>query len=140
MRLARPYLHALRRTGLWRDDDYVKFWSAQSISAVGSQVSLLAIPLLAAISLGADSIQMGFLVAAGTAPILFLSSLEYGPIDCVGAQSLSLPILAEPRCCCSFPWPGGSIVSGWNSSTSSRFWVDRCRSSLTLRGSRMFPP
>ncbi len=72
MRLARPFLHAPQRTGLWRDHDYVKFWSAQSISAVGSQVSLLAIPLLAAISLGADSIQMGFLLAAGTSPILLL--------------------------------------------------------------------
>src|SRR4029453_1301156 len=47
-------------------------WSAQSISAAGSQISLLAIPILAVVSLGASSVQMGLLLAAGTSPVLLL--------------------------------------------------------------------
>lgn len=57
-------------TGLWRDREFLKFWAASAISDVGSQVSTLALPLIAALMLGATPWQMGLLSAAGAAPVL----------------------------------------------------------------------
>src|SRR6201995_4323966 len=55
---------------LYRDSDFVKFWSGQSISLVGSQVTALALPLTAAITLQATAMQMGMLTAIQYAPFL----------------------------------------------------------------------
>jgi MFS family permease len=49
------------------------FWVGQTVSLFGDQVSLLAIPLLAALELHAGATQMGLLTAAGLAPNLFFS-------------------------------------------------------------------
>jgi MFS family permease len=56
--------------GLHRNSDFLKFWSGQSISLLGSQVTALALPLTAAISLQATPMQMGVLVAIQYAPFL----------------------------------------------------------------------
>lgn len=47
--------------GLWRHADFLKLWLGESISLIGSQVTLLAMPLLAAIGLQASPLQMGIL-------------------------------------------------------------------------------
>src|SRR5215510_4164741 len=57
-------------TGLWRDREFLKFWAASAISDLGSQVSTLALPLIAVLMLGATPWQMGLLSAAGAAPVL----------------------------------------------------------------------
>jgi MFS family permease len=49
------------------------FWTGQSISMVGDQVSTLAVPLLAVLVLHADARGMGVLTAIGLAPSLLLS-------------------------------------------------------------------
>jgi len=36
-------------SGLWHERDFVRLWSAHTISRFGSEVSLLAIPLTAAL-------------------------------------------------------------------------------------------
>jgi predicted MFS family arabinose efflux permease len=58
----------LRSNRAFRD-----FWTGQTISLFGDQVSLLAIPLLAALELHVDPIQMGLLTAAALAPNLLFS-------------------------------------------------------------------
>jgi MFS family permease len=50
-----------------------QFWTGQTISLFGDQVTLLAIPLLAVVSLDASAAQMGLLTAAGMAPNLLFS-------------------------------------------------------------------
>lgn len=50
--------------------DFRKLWTGYSVSAVGSQVTVLAVPLCAAVLLGASAFQMGFLTAAATLPHL----------------------------------------------------------------------
>jgi MFS family permease len=59
-----------RRGGLWKRPDFLNYWAAQAISQLGSQVTLLAIPLLAVLTLRATPWQMGILAAAETAPFL----------------------------------------------------------------------
>src|SRR3954463_2045998 len=49
------------------------FWVGQTVSLFGDQVSLLAIPLLAALELDAGAAQMGLLTAAALAPNLFFA-------------------------------------------------------------------
>ncbi len=50
-----------------------RFWLGQSISLVGDQVSLIALPLTAVLVLDANAAQMGYLVAAELAPNLLFS-------------------------------------------------------------------
>ncbi len=61
-----------RLTGLWRHPAFLSLWAASAISDVGSQVSALALPLIAALTLGATAWQMGLLSAAGSAPVLLV--------------------------------------------------------------------
>ena len=55
---------------LRRNRDFVNLWIAESISQVGSHISIIALPLLAISVLNASPSQMGYLTAAGTAPFL----------------------------------------------------------------------
>jgi MFS family permease len=58
---------------LLRQPEFLKLWAAQSISQLGDQVTLLALPLTAVLTLDASAADMGFLVAAELLPHLFFS-------------------------------------------------------------------
>jgi MFS family permease len=60
---------------LLRQPEFLKLWAAQSISQLGDQVTLLALPLTAVLTLDASAAQMGFLVAAELMPHLLFSLL-----------------------------------------------------------------
>jgi MFS family permease len=60
-----------RTTSLWRHDEFLKLWTGYSISAIGSQVTVLAIPLTAVLLLGGGATETGLLVAARMAPQVF---------------------------------------------------------------------
>ncbi len=65
-------MRLIPRSGLWGHADFQRFWAGDTVSQFGSQISLLAIPLLAAIILDATPLQMGILSAAGTLPALLV--------------------------------------------------------------------
>ena len=58
------------RAGSQRDRDFGRLWLGQTISLVGTQVSVLAIPLTAALTLHASPTQMGMLGASQWLPFL----------------------------------------------------------------------
>jgi predicted MFS family arabinose efflux permease len=58
---------------LKRNRPFRDFWVGQTVSLFGDQVSLLAIPLLAALELHAGAAEMGLLTAAALAPNLLFS-------------------------------------------------------------------
>ena len=60
---------------LLREGMFRRYWSAAAVSAVGDQISLLALPLLAVLVLDASPAQMGYLTAAGLVPNLLFSML-----------------------------------------------------------------
>lgn len=62
-----------RRGTLWNHHDFRQLWAAESISQFGSQITLVALPLAAALALDASASQMGMLAASGTLPYLLLS-------------------------------------------------------------------
>ncbi len=57
---------------LWRHREFLKYWAASAISDVGSQITTLALPLMAAVTLGASAWQMGVLSASGSAATLLV--------------------------------------------------------------------
>lgn len=60
----------------WRAG-FRRIWAAQTVALFGAEITTLALPLTAALALGASPFQMGLLVAAGEAPFL-LCSLPLG--------------------------------------------------------------
>lgn len=60
------------RAGLWNNHDFMQLWASETVSQVGAQMTVVALPLLAALSLDASAAEMGMLTAAGTAPPLLL--------------------------------------------------------------------
>src|ERR1700755_2013056 len=50
------------------------YWTGQTISLFGDQIALLAVPLLAVLTLHANAEQMGLLAAVEVAPNLFFPS------------------------------------------------------------------
>lgn len=64
-------------TALWRDRDFRSFWAAVTVVGFGDQLALLAVPLVAVLTLQASAGEMGLLRALQTAPT-FLLSLALG--------------------------------------------------------------
>ncbi|MGY2079799.1 MFS transporter [Modestobacter sp. SYSU DS0657] len=57
---------------LLRHADFRRLWAAETVSQVGTQVTLLALPVLAVSLLDATPLQMGFLTALETAAFLLI--------------------------------------------------------------------
>ncbi len=70
-----------RFIGLWRQPDFLKLWSATTITLLGSQVTFLALPLTAALMLDASPAEMGILTALEHAPWFLISLLAGVWID-----------------------------------------------------------
>ena len=101
-----PLKRSIRRTfkGLWRSSDFVRLWTSLTVTAFGSQITNLALPLTAAVMLQATPWQMGVLVALETLPFA-LVSLHAGvlidrvrklPIVIVSDIGRGLALLAIP--------------------------------------------
>lgn len=56
--------------GLWRESDFLKLWAGQAVSQVGSWITLVGLPLTAALLLKASPLQMGIMSGTGAAAIL----------------------------------------------------------------------
>jgi MFS family permease len=59
--------------GLWRHPDFLRLWSAQTISQFGSQVSQLALPLAAILVLDATAFEVAFLGTVEFLPFLLFA-------------------------------------------------------------------
>jgi MFS family permease len=58
--------------GLWRSHDFRQLWAAETVSQVGTQITLLALPVLAVAVLDATPLEMGILTALETAAFLVI--------------------------------------------------------------------
>ena len=57
---------------LWRDRDFRRFWIGQAVYSMGDEISALALPLIAVLTLGASATQMGIINALGYLPFLLV--------------------------------------------------------------------
>ncbi|MGO8858279.1 MAG: MFS transporter [Steroidobacteraceae bacterium] len=94
----------LAPTDLLRDATYRRLWTSILISSFGGQVTLLALPLSAAVLLHASPTQMGLLTAMEIAPFV-LFSLPTGvwldrvrklPVYVVGELSIAVTVATVP--------------------------------------------
>ncbi|MFJ6523266.1 MFS transporter [Streptomyces filamentosus] len=63
---------APRRPGLTRNSDFMKLWTGESVSLLGSEVSLIALPSLAVLAFGASAGSVGLLIALQWIPFVVL--------------------------------------------------------------------
>jgi MFS family permease len=66
---------------LLRERTFRRYWTGQTISLFGDQVSILALPLTAILVLHAGAAQTGYLTAAGLAPSLLFSIVAGSWVD-----------------------------------------------------------
>jgi MFS family permease len=71
--LAAPRARLLRLPAVLQERDFRRFWAGETVSVLGDQITLIALPLVGVLELHASAAQMGFLGAAGLAPNLFFS-------------------------------------------------------------------
>jgi hypothetical protein len=71
----------VQKETLWRNPDFLKLWTSETISQFGSQFTGLALPLTAIIILSADSVQVGILNFAGSVPWLIFGLIAGVWID-----------------------------------------------------------
>lgn len=62
----------LAARSLWRERDFLKLWGGETISLFGTQVTVLALPLTAVLTLDATAGELGLLNAARFAPFLVI--------------------------------------------------------------------
>ena len=110
---ARPWLAA---TDLLHDAAYRRLWTSILISSFGGQVTLLALPLTAAVLLHASATQMGLLTAMEIAPFV-LFSLPAGvwldrvrklPVYVVGECTIGVVVASVP-----LAWWAGWLSFTW---------------------------
>ena len=71
----------INKESILRQRGFLALWVGQSVSAVGSQISGLAIPVIAVTFLSATELQMGFLNAASTSAFLVVGLLAGAWVD-----------------------------------------------------------
>ncbi|MFC8723284.1 MFS transporter [Kitasatospora sp. NPDC057198] len=71
---------------LLHDPAFRRYWTGQTVSSLGDQITLLVVPLIAVSVLHADAAQMGYLSAAGYLPYLLLSLHAGGWADRYGRR------------------------------------------------------
>jgi MFS family permease len=73
---------------LWRHADFLKLWTGQTISELGSVVTRTAVPLVALLVLGAGPTEMALLVVAGSLAILLVGFVAGAWVDRVRRRPL----------------------------------------------------
>jgi MFS family permease len=90
--------------GLWRHPDFVKLWSAQTVSQVGTQFTQLALPLVAIDVVHASAFEVALLTTVEFLPFLLVSlpagvwvdRLRRRPILIAGDISRALLLVSVP--------------------------------------------
>lgn len=75
----------------WRHADFLKLWSAETISLVGTQVTALALPLTAILRLNASTFQVGLLASVQYLPFLVVGL----PAGSIVDRLRRLPVLVS---------------------------------------------
>jgi len=113
---ARRVLPALPAHDLLRDFSYRRLWTSILISSLGGQVTMLALPLTAAVLLHASPTQMGLLTTMELLPFV-LFSLPVGvwldrvrklPVYIAGELTIGVVVASVP-----LAWWAGWLSIGW---------------------------
>ncbi|MER6601890.1 hypothetical protein C6W96_03515 [Streptomyces sp. CS149] len=81
---------AKARSGLWRNHDFLKLWSGETVAATGAQVTQLALPLLVLGPLGASAAEVGAVSAMQFLPALCVTPFAGLVIDLFDRRTVLL--------------------------------------------------
>jgi len=80
--LGRRYARsAVLTPSLWRHTDFLKLWTGQTVSRLGSVVTRTALPLVALLALGAGPREMAYLVISASAGVLVVGLVAGAWVD-----------------------------------------------------------
>jgi MFS family permease len=88
---------ALALPAILRGRDFRRFWLGESISLIGDQITLIALPLVGVLALHADAAQMGYLGAAALIPNLLFSLHAGAWLDRRGRRRQAMIVTALAR-------------------------------------------
>lgn len=71
--LAAGVAPSVRRRSLWRHRDFMKLWTAQTITQLGDEITQLALPLVAIIELKVEAFEIGLLGTFQFLPFILLT-------------------------------------------------------------------
>lgn len=77
-----------RFQGLWRHPDFLKLWAGQSVSAFGTLITNVALPIVAVLTLHATPAQVALVYAAQVAPTLLFALAAGALVDRVRRRPL----------------------------------------------------
>ena len=77
-----------------------RFWTGQTVSLIGDQVTFIALPLVAVLELDASAAQMGYLTAAALVPNLLFSLHAGAFVDRRGHRRQLMVLADVDEVCC----------------------------------------
>jgi MFS family permease len=86
-----------RAPDVLRRFEFRRFWVGETVSLVGDQITLIALPLVAVLALHANAAEMGYLVAAALIPNLFFSLHAGAWLDRRGRRRQTMIVTALGR-------------------------------------------
>lgn len=78
------------KTNLWRNHDFLKLWSGETVAQVGAQITQLALPLLVLGMLSGSATEVGLVAAAQQLPALCVTPFAGLLIDSFDRRSILL--------------------------------------------------
>ncbi len=94
----------MRLEGLWRDHDFVRLWSASTVSVFGALITTTALPFTAILVLGAAPSAVGLLHLAGLLPGFLLGLVAGAGVDRRRRRPVMVAAdLARAACLLSIP-------------------------------------
>lgn len=79
---------AVKTPSLWQHADFLRLWTGQTISELGTVVTRTAVPLVALLVLGAGPREMAFIVVSGSLAILLVGLFAGALVDRVKRRPL----------------------------------------------------
>ncbi|MEV6166181.1 MFS transporter [Streptomyces sp. NPDC052052] len=79
-----------QRASIWHNRAFLLLWSGQTVNEMGSQITVLALPLVAVVLLDASALQVGLLAAAETSAYLLVALPAGAVVDRVAKRRLMI--------------------------------------------------
>ncbi|MEU8953458.1 MFS transporter [Streptomyces sp. NPDC048518] len=79
-----------RHSSIWKNREFLLLWGGQTVSEMGTQITVLALPLVAVVLLDATPFQVGLLAAAETSAYLLVALPAGAIVDRVAKRRLMI--------------------------------------------------
>ncbi|GAA2998038.1 MFS transporter [Actinokineospora diospyrosa] len=96
---------------LWRDRDFMSLWTGQTVSDLGSAMTVLVLPLIAVTALDASTTEVGLLGAAATVAWLLVPLPAGALVDRVAKRRLMV-LCDVVRCVVAAAVPVAAVLGG----------------------------